>query len=143
MGQITMRRVIVDGSENPTTVILLDEVHAGGIAGGANNGQFACPPPRPSGWQRAAPVCVIATLLASAWLSQASGETLQVQMRPGSDRSVRLAQATSSEPNRPLSAVEQEHQRAEMLTRELAVARRDLEALQARLKEAGQESARG
>jgi hypothetical protein len=138
-----MRQVIVDGSRNPTTVIHIDKVHACGVAAGGNDGQFAgTPTQHSSGWKRAAPLCIVATLLASTWASQASGGARQAQMRSGDDRSIQLAQATSSEPNGSLPAAEQERQRAEKLTRELAVVRHDIETLQARLKEAGQESAR-
>jgi hypothetical protein len=140
----TMRQVM-DGSGNPGIVILSDEVSACGIAGGSNNAPLAWrPTPHPSAWVRAAPLCIIATLLASTWASQtlASGEARQAQARPGGDRSVQLAQTTSSDPKEPPPALEQEHQRAEMLVRELAAVRRDLEILQTRLKEAGEESAR-
>ncbi|HWX05792.1 MAG TPA: hypothetical protein VN065_08170, partial [Bradyrhizobium sp.] len=138
-------RQVMDGSGNPGIVILSDEVSACGIAGGSNNAPLAWrPTPHPSAWVRAAPLCIIATLLASTWASQtlASGEARQAQARPGGDRSVQLAQTTSSDPKEPPPALEQEHQRAEMLVRELAAVRRDLEILQTRLKEAGEESAR-
>jgi hypothetical protein len=131
-----MRQVIVDRSGNPKIVVLSDEANACGIAGGSNNAQLAWrPTPQSSAWVRAALPCIIATLLASTSASVA------LENAPGGGRSVQLAQAMRSEPKGPPQALEQEHQRAEMLARELAVIRHDLESLQTRLKQVAEQGA--
>jgi chromosome segregation ATPase len=62
-----------------------------------------------------------------------------VQASPGRDKQVQLAQTRASDTEELQQTLEQEHHRAEMLARELAIARHDVELL---LNKARDESAR-
>ncbi|HEV3500959.1 MAG TPA: hypothetical protein VGZ92_11605 [Bradyrhizobium sp.] len=70
------------------------------------------------------------------------GDFTTVQASRRGDKSVQLAQTTTSDTRELQQAVEQEHGRAEKLARELAVTRRDLELLLTQLNRARDESAR-
>jgi hypothetical protein len=70
------------------------------------------------------------------------GDFTTVQASRRGDKSVQLAQTTTSDTRELQQAVEQERGRAEKLARELAVTRRDLELLLTQLNRARDESAR-
>jgi len=70
------------------------------------------------------------------------GDFATVQTSRRADKSVQLAQTTTGDAQEPPEGVEQEHDRAEKLARELAVARRDLELLLTLLNRTRDESAR-
>jgi hypothetical protein len=98
--------------------------------------------------RRACPLCIVAALLATAWTSEARGSTetryplvdardrvQHVQGPGGADevergrargltvKSMRLAQAAPDDPGELQKAVEQEHDRAELLAHELTIHR--------------------
>src|SRR5258706_16397801 len=152
-----MRRVIADASGNSKIVILNDGVNAAcGIAGGSCIGSdktlFAQKTVRHwSARGRAAPLRITAVLLASVWagtqdfpearpaLAAALVSAQHVTAAPNVDFGgtagdgafqtvpVQLAQTGTSETEQLQQTLEQDHHRGEMLVRELAAARHDLE----------------
>jgi len=86
----------------------------------------------------AAPLWLTAAFFAATWASDAQATDAS---RSG-DTSARLAQASTRDPTELQSTPDQGQQKAEMLARELAVARRDLELLRNLLNKARDEQAR-
>jgi hypothetical protein len=121
---------------------------------------------------RAAPLRITAALLAPAWVqgfpearpaladalvsaqhvtaarnvdfggTAGDGAFQTVQASRGRDKPVQLAQTSASDAEELQQTLEQEHHRTEMLARELAIARHDVEVLLTQLNKARDESAR-
>src|SRR5246127_3732585 len=93
---------------------------------------------RPPPAARSAPLWLTAAFLAATWASNAQANDLS---RSG-DTTARLAQAATRASQEPQATADQDKQEAEMLARELAVARHDLELLLNLLNKTRDEAAR-
>jgi DNA repair exonuclease SbcCD ATPase subunit len=108
---------------------------ARGFEGGSDNAPFARQSVRsPSSPERTAPLWLAAAFFAAALAPGAQARDLAGASRSG-DTSLRLAQAQTTNPAELQAGPEQEQSRAEMLTRELTAARRDVMFLLTLLKQ--------
>src|SRR5690242_16665418 len=137
MDLVAMPQVIADAPGIGAIVVRDDGVkHTFGIARGVDKPVLADKPMRSQPPRRAASLLIAATVLAATPVSKTQAEYVEPRA------SVRLAQATTSDPAASQGAIEQEQHRADTLVRGLAGARRDIESVLTLLSKAREESAR-
>ncbi|WP_342708862.1 hypothetical protein AAFG13_28330 [Bradyrhizobium sp. B124] len=134
MGDITMRQVILDARRHESIVIRVDGNSACESAGSRVRSDRA--PFAPRMMRRAAPLWCAATLaLTCPSDGPGSGGVAHAQSNGLAGNSPQLAQAKTN-PARDVGPAAEQPQSADVLARELATARRDIELLQGLLTKA-------